>query len=114
MQARTQCPRCGGRHIMYHKNPDKPTGWMQQCHDCFKTWPAPVPDVFMGTAMKCILCDKELVSDPNVESNWTCFELDDKSRYYTCPDCLQQNAGSIEERYKLAFEKIAALRGGTV
>ena len=67
----------------------------------------------MGTTMKCILCEKELVSDPNVESNWTCFELNESERYYTCPDCLQQNAGSIEERYKLAFEKIAELRGGT-
>lgn len=110
MQARTSCPRCGGKHIMYHKHPRKPTGWIQQCHDCFKTWPAPVPEVFMGTMMKCVMCDKEQQSDPNIESNWTCFEIDSDSRYYCCPDCLQDNAGSIQERYELVLRKIIALR----
>lgn len=111
MRAQTQCPRCGGRHIMYHKNPRKRTGWVQQCHDCFKVWLAPPPEVFMGTLMKCVMCGKEQQSDPNIESNWTCLEINSDSHYYCCPDCLQNNAGSIEERYELVLRKIMELRG---
>lgn len=110
MRARTQCPNCGGRHIMYHKNPRKPSGWMQQCHDCFKTWPAPPPTVFQNELMTCVVCGNQQQSDPAVESNWTCFEINETERYYCCPACLQENAGSIEERYQIALMKISELR----
>lgn len=110
-QNRTVCPRCHGTHIMYHRLPSGQ--WIQQCHSCFKKWTAPPPAVFQNELMTCLLCGKQLQADPKIESNWTCFELK-PDKYYCCPDCLQQNAGSIEERYKLAFAKIAELRGGQI
>lgn len=64
----------------------------------------------MGGTMTCVVCGKEHESDPNVESNWTCFEINSTERYYCCPDCLQDNAGSIEERYQVAMMKIIELR----
>ena len=64
----------------------------------------------MSGVMKCVMCGKEQESDPNIESNWTCFEINSDSRYYCCPDCLQNNAGSIQERYELVMLKIIELR----
>lgn len=96
---------------MYHRNPRKESGWIQQCHDCFKTWPAPAPDVFQTELMKCVVCGKELQAHPDIESQWTCFEVNSDSRYYCCPDCLQNNADSLQSRYELVLRKITELRG---
>lgn len=97
---------------MYHRLPGGQ--WIQQCHDCFKKWAAPPPAVFQNELMKCVMCAKELQADPDVESNWTCLEINQSEKYYVCPECLQNNAGSIEERYRLVLLKIAELRGGKI
>jgi hypothetical protein len=69
------------------------------------TWRADPPKFFQGEIMTCTVCGKVEKSDPNVVSNWTVVEVEGKA-HYCCPDCLQQNAGSVEERYALFFKKI--------
>lgn len=44
-----------------------------------------IPLVFMGELMTCILCGKEQLSNPRVESNWRAVSLNGVT-FYACPD----------------------------
>jgi len=43
--------------------------------------------VFQGERMTCVMCGRSRMSDPKVESGWTCIEID-KRLFYVCPVCF--------------------------
>jgi hypothetical protein len=45
----------------------------------------PIPLVFQGELMTCILCGKEEHSDPRVQSDWRAISLNGVV-FYACPD----------------------------
>lgn len=60
---------------------------------------------FTGEMMKCIMCGQEQQSDPDVESGWTCVEMDG-SFFYVCPREIPKPGLRYKERYTAAWERI--------
>jgi ribosome-binding protein aMBF1 (putative translation factor) len=58
--------------------------------------------VFQGEMMTCDLCGRKLKSDPNVNSDWTRFEMDGVG-YYVCPFCLQWSRAGRRGNYQKAY-----------
>lgn len=59
---------------------------------------------FQGEMMTCIMCGKQQKSDPKVESDWTCIEVDSVG-YYVCPQELAA-AHKGKESYEVAYDRI--------
>jgi len=55
---------------------------------------------FHGEMMTCFICGKQQLSDPRVESNWTCFTNPGTGkRAYLCPPCWCEESLEIIMRY---------------
>lgn len=59
---------------------------------------------FVGETMTCTLYGKVEKSDPGVETQWRCIELDSVG-YYVCPKHFPPD-GSPSRRYERAYTKV--------
>ncbi len=69
---------------------------------------------FQGETMTCCMCGKSQQSDPAVESNWRCLEVDRKP-YYVCPVHFPADGASslaFKEAYLAVLRKIIDDRQG--
>jgi len=71
-----------------------------------------IPLLFQGEEMHCVMCGRVQKSDPKVESNWTCLQVETRL-YYVCPLHLplhnRAKASDFERAYEKIFRKIAEL-----
>lgn len=58
---------------------------------------------FTGEKMACVLCGKERVSDPAVQSDWRSVEFRGQ-RFYACLDEFPTDGASVEE-FEGAYDK---------
>lgn len=68
---------------------------------------------FMGELMHCCVCDFEKISDPQVQSGWTCLSVDGV-RYYVCVGCVpaaREGTKQFERAWGRIFKVIAQLHG---
>jgi hypothetical protein len=62
---------------------------------------------FMGEQMTCIMCGKQEKSDPTVESQWRCIEVDGDG-YYACPAHFPPDETGRARQFQKAYSKILA------
>lgn len=61
---------------------------------------------FTGQLMKCVVCNKQLRSHPEVETQWRCVEIDGR-RFYACPrEFPKDNKG--KEAFQQAYQVVIA------
>lgn len=61
--------------------------------------------MFQGEEMRCIMCGKVQRSDPAIESQWRCIEVDGKP-YYVCPKEFPPDETATKEQFAKAYEKV--------
>lgn len=59
---------------------------------------------FTGEVMTCVICKCQQRSDPNVESQWRCIELDGV-RFYACPKEFPPD-GASAAAFERAYGKV--------
>lgn len=63
---------------------------------------------FVGETMTCTVCGRQERSDPSVESDWRCIEVDGQG-YYVCPNEFPPDTASakdFEKAYRRVLEHI--------
>lgn len=60
---------------------------------------------FAGQLMRCIVCDRQQQSDPTVESEWRCIQIEN-DLFYACPNEFPPSGS--EQDFKEAYEIVIA------
>lgn len=62
---------------------------------------------FQGEQMTCVVCGKQVYSDPNVSSGWTYIEYEGQG-FFVCPAELEVNRyGGTKQAYERVLRVIA-------
>ena len=60
---------------------------------------------FTGEMMTCVMCGKKEQSDPRVNTQWRCIEVDDVF-YYACPDEFPEDRTATKWDYARAYDRV--------
>lgn len=64
-----------------------------------------MPIRFRGEMMTCVMCGKQEQSDPGIESQWRCVEVDGDG-YYVCPKHFPPDETGTARQFEKAYGKV--------